>query len=104
MIKGNSNLLTEQQMSEFNQNGLLVVKSFYNLEQEIEPIQYRIYKIIGIVIHKYQLPINQLPFSPDTFDCVYLDLINLDRKIGGEIYDAIKQIPEFIRLVASESH
>ena len=104
MIKGNNNLLTEQQMSEFNQNGLLVVKSFYNLEQEIDPIQYRIYQIIEIVIRKYQLPINLLPFAPDTFDYGYLDLINFDRKIGGEIYDAIKQIPEFIRLVASESH
>ena len=104
MTKGNNNLLTEQQVSEFNQNGLLIVKSFYNLEQEIEPIQYRIYQIIGIVIHKYQLPINQLSFSPDTFEFGYLDLINFDRKIGGEIYDAIKQIPEFVRLVASESH
>jgi hypothetical protein len=27
-----------------------------------------------------------------------------DRRIGGEVYDAVKQIPAFVRLVADERH
>ncbi len=100
----NPNLLTAEQVEEFNLNGVLILKSFYNLTTEIEPIQYAIYCIISILIVKYQLSIQQLPFSSNNFDSGYQELIAYERQIGGEVYDAIKQIPGFIRLVASAHH
>ena len=103
-MKNLHQLLTQEQLEKFNQNGFCVLHSFYDLKQDIEPIQYGIYKIIGILINKYQLPIKQLPFSPETFDSGYQQLIDHNRTIGGEVYDALKQIPAFIRLVASPLH
>ena len=100
----NINLLTIDQIEEFHLNGVLILRSFYDLTTEIEPIQYAIHRIIAILIKKYQLPIQQLPFSRESFDSGYQELIAYDRQIGGEVYDAIKQIPGFIRLVASTNH
>ncbi len=96
--------LDSQQLDNFNEQGFLFIKSFYDLETEIYPIQHAIHKIIHLLIKKYALPIEQPEFTPDTFDAGYQDIISYDRKIGGEIYDAVKQIPAFIRLVASEKH
>lgn len=97
-------LLSSEQIQEFHQNGFLLIEGFYDLKAEIEPIQLGIYKIIGILIDKYQLSILQKPFSPATFDLSYQQLIAYNRKIGGEVYDAVKQIPAFVRLLASEKH
>ncbi len=97
-------LLTQEQVDKFYQNGFILLDSFYDLKQDIEPIQYGIYKIIHILIDKYRLSINKLPFSPETFDFGYQQLISHNRSIGGEVYDAVKQIPAFMRLVASPLH
>ena len=100
----NTDLLTSVQVEEFHRNGLLVLKSFYDISTEIQPIQYAIHRIISILINKYHLSIQQLPFSSENFDSGYQELIAFDRQIGGEVYDAIKQIPGFMRLVASARH
>lgn len=98
------NILSQEQIDNFNRDGFLIIKNFYDLKKEIEPIKYQIYNIIGIIIKKYNLNINQLPFNNDNFDSGYQESIKYDRKIGGEIYDAVKQIPAFIRLVGSEKN
>lgn len=97
-------MLTEEQIARFEKDGMLVLRSFYDLERDIVPIQYDIYRIIGLLIDMYEIPVRHLPFSPETFDAGYQDLIAFDRKIGGEVYDAVKQIPAFLRLVCSERH
>ncbi|MBI1280617.1 MAG: phytanoyl-CoA dioxygenase [Anaerolineaceae bacterium] len=97
-------LLTSEQVKSFNEDGVLVVKDFYDLKSEIEPIQRAIHGIIRIIIQKYGLSITQAPFSPETFDNGYQEIIAINRSIGGEIYDAVKQIPAFIRLVSNERH
>jgi hypothetical protein len=97
-------LLTDEQVRQFDHDGFLILKGFYDLKTEIEPIQRDIHKIIGIMLQKYQLPLAQPPFRPETFDTGYQELIARDRKIGAEVYDAVKQIPAFMRLVACERH
>src|SRR5688572_4637892 len=97
-------LLSDEQVAEFRDQGLLVLRSFYDRQRDIEPIQYDIYRLIGLLIAKYDLPIRQAPFDPERFDSGYQELIAHDRKIGGEVYDAVKQIPAFMRLVAHEKH
>lgn len=96
--------LSQEQIAQFKRDGVLLVEGFYNREQQIEPIQHHIHGIIGLLIGKYDLPIEQEPFTPETFDSGYQQLIAHDRRIGGEVYDAVKQIPAFMRLVACPQH
>ena len=100
----NKNLLTQEQIDEFNREGVLIIKNFYDLRNEIEPIQFGIWKIISLLIEKYKLPISTKPFSPETFDHGYQELIASNRKYGGVIYDAVKQIPAFMRLFSLQKN
>lgn len=96
-----TNILTTEQLDEFNQNGVLVVPNFYDL-QNIERIQFGIYQIIGLLIEKYKLNIAREAYTPETFDSGYGQLIAANRAYGGEVYDAAKQIPAFLRQVSCE--
>ena len=44
------------------------------------------------------------PFEAANFDAGFQELIAHDRTLGGRVYDAVKQIPDFMRLVSSEKH
>ena len=96
--------ITPDQISSFHRDGYLILKSFYDLEKDIKPIQESIYKIIGLVIHKYDLPIKRRQFSTISFDDGYNEIIKINRGIGSEVYDAVKQIPAFIKLLSSDAH
>ena len=97
-------LLTKKQVKEFNEYGYVVVKEFYDLDLEIAPIQYGIWQILKILFKKYDIEIAHQEFSPDTFDYGYQKLIAINRRYGGEVYDGIKQIPAFMRLVSLEKN
>src|SRR5687768_8096093 len=97
-------LVSSDEIAQFHDNGYLVKRGFYDLVTEIEPIQWGIYQILGLLIDKHGLSIKQQPFSPETFDSGYAELIAANRKYGGELYDAVKQIPAFVRLVGSTKH
>jgi ectoine hydroxylase-related dioxygenase (phytanoyl-CoA dioxygenase family) len=97
-------ILSNDQVQEFHREGLLILRSFYDQATEIEPIQWGIHQIIGMLIRKYNLPIQQKAFTPDTFDSGYQSLIAHDRKFGAEVYDAVKLIPAFVRLACCERH
>jgi hypothetical protein len=97
-------MLTDTQVAEFHRNGVLVLNGFYDLERDIRPIQKAIYEIIGLVIANYDLPIRRPDFSPECFDAGFGQLIATNRAYGSEVYDAVKQIPAFIRLVAHPVH
>ena len=97
-------LLSTEQVVQFHRDGFLVVRDFYDRPAEIEPIQRDIHAIIGILVRKHGLPVQQTPFAPETFDSGYQELIAHDRRIGGEVYDAVKQIPSFLRFTANAKH
>jgi len=96
--------ISQEQVEFFNQEGYLIIPDFYDLEEEIRPIQRQIYDIIGLVAEKYAIPLERVEFSEDSFDQGYVDLISKNRICGSEIYDAVKQIPAFIRLVSSKKN
>lgn len=95
--------LTVNQIDEFEKTGVLVVPGFYDVA-EIESVRRGIYDIIGLIMVKYGVEDTRGDFESDSFDKGYLDLIKVNRAWGGEVYDAIKQIPAFIRLLASTKH
>ncbi|HEY8035031.1 MAG TPA: phytanoyl-CoA dioxygenase family protein [Methylobacter sp.] len=97
-------LLTEKQISEFCRDGVLILRNFYSLERDIYPIQKAVHEIIGLIIAKYKLPIVRPEFTPESFDAGFQQVISANRAYGAEIYDAVKQIPAFIRLVADPVH
>lgn len=94
-------LLTSEQIHQFEKEGVIVIKGFYDAQSDIEPIQFGIWKIMQILLDKYAIDVERKSFSPETFDFGYRELIAANRKYGGEIYDAVKQIPAFLRLVSS---
>lgn len=97
-------LLTENQKQDFARDGFLFLPGFYNLQREIEPIQRAIHAITGLVIARHRMDITQEPFSPERFDSGFQPLIAANRAAGSAIYDAVKQIPAFVRLVADARH
>lgn len=96
--------LSQAQLESFHENGYLMLSDFYDVERQIRPILFSIYQIIGISLRKYGLEDTRPPFTLDCFDAGYQQLIALDRSIGGEIYDAVKQIAAFQRLCSCEAN
>lgn len=97
-------LLSDAQKAEFAEQGVLVIKKFYDPLVEVLPIQQAIYDLIGLLIQKYQLGIVRPVFSAERFDAGFQELIAANRSYGAEIYDAVKQIPAFIRLLCHSKH
>lgn len=99
-----NNVLSAEQNEAFRKDGVLLLKGFYNIEEEIIPIQKAIYNIIGLYIKKYDLEIERQPFQPENFDDGLQQILKINRQYASEIYDTVKQIPAFIRLVANPKH
>jgi hypothetical protein len=99
-----SRQLSVEQIHQFCQEGFLLIKGFYDLERDIVPIQRGIHQVIGQVLKRHGLPDTRGDFVSEHFDDGYQDLIEANRSYGGEVYDAIKQIPAFIRLLGIAEH
>jgi len=97
-------LLSEAQIAEFRRDGLLVVPGFYDAEADTLPIQRAIHQVIGQVMKRHGVADVRPPFSADRFDEGYQELIARDRAWGGDVYDAVKQIPDFLRLLSDPRH
>lgn len=97
-------LLTDSKIETFRAEGVLVLPGFYDLERWIRPVQYGIHQIIGQVMRRHGIDDKRPAFAADNFDAGFQDLIARNRSWGGEVYDAVKQIPAFIRLLAHSSN
>ena len=93
--------LSDALRDEFNRNGVMVIHGFYDVEHDILPIQQAIYEIIGLVMARHGVQASRPPFKPDHFYAGYRELIAVNRAYGGEVYDLVKQIPAFLRLISS---
>lgn len=85
---------------QFSSDGYALTKAFYDYESEIRPIQVAIGDIIALVARKCGISA-PVATPEEAMTLGYPAVIAVDRKLGGEIYDAVKQIPEFIQLVAA---
>ncbi len=82
-------MLSKEELDQFENEGFVYIPSFYDLEEEILPIQNDIYDLISILIKKYNLPIEQKPFSSKTFDSGLQELLKDHRELVSTIYDAV---------------
>ena len=85
----------------FERDGYFIIPQFHNLEKEIRPIQYSIYRIINLVANRHRIKLDRQPFDGDNFDNGFLELIKINRTYGAEIYDLVKEIPAFLRLICT---
>jgi hypothetical protein len=95
--------LTADQIAAFHETGILVLKDFYAFEK-LQAIQLGIYQVIGQVMIRHGVADRRPSFSPATFDHGYSELLSSNRAWGSEIYDMVKQIPAFMRLVSDPAH
>jgi hypothetical protein len=87
----------------FRDDGYLLLEGFYDFEQDIKPIQEDIRRLVEICAHKHGF---NAPASTAEEAMVrgYPALIAANRSYGSELYDAVKQIPAFLKLVACEKN
>jgi len=96
--------LNKAQIQHFNEKGWLHIPSFYDFKTEVFPILRGIWDISLSVAKRHSVKLNTPEFSEDTFDVPYYMLKDLNRKYASEVYDLIKQIPAFVRLIGCEKN
>lgn len=98
MSKFSANFLQDKK-HDFLENGFCLIEGFYD-QKSIERIRNGIRQIIELLCKKYDVEAKcETPFEAMTI--AYPALIAKNRAWGGEIYDAVKQIPEFMTLVSN---
>jgi ectoine hydroxylase-related dioxygenase (phytanoyl-CoA dioxygenase family) len=87
----------------FASKGYVVLPGFYDPRADIAPIQEGIRRIVALACRKYG--VDAPTDTPvEAMGVAYPRLIAKNRAWGGEIYDAVKQIPEFLRLVTQAAN
>ena len=83
----------------YRQHGAVVLRGFYDVERDIAPVREGIRDIISRLAVRHGVAVDcSNPISAMVRG--YPALIAADRSHGGQVYDAVKQIPSFLRLVA----
>jgi hypothetical protein len=84
----------------FDRDGVAVIRGFYDVDRMVKPIQDGIRDIIEVVARRNGLSV-PCAGALEAMTRGYPAIIKHDRKLGGVIYDAVKQIPEFVALVSA---
>ena len=83
----------------FERDGFLILKGFYDVARDIEPVRSTIRDLIQLIAHKHGVSV-PCATPTEAMTLGYRSLIAADRSWGSEVYDAIKQIPAYMRLVS----
>lgn len=96
-------ILTTENLAAFHRDGFVLLPGFYNVEGQIAPIHEGIRRVVELTAKRHGVKILcETPF--DAMTVGYRSLIERERGIGGEIYDAVKQIPAFMSLVSDRKN
>jgi len=91
--------MNDSMVEQFRRDGYIAILGFYD-PQDIADIQAGVQRIVRLLARKYGVDANtETPEAAMTSG--YLALIAKNRAWGGEVYDAVKQIPSFMALAAS---
>lgn len=86
--------------TEFSRDGIVVIKGFYDLKREVAPIHEGIRRVVELVARKHGLVV-PCATADEAMMLGYRQIVAKNRAWGGTIYDAVKQIPAFMSLVAN---
>lgn len=84
----------------FERDGVAVIRGFYDVETMVKPIQDGIRDIVALVARQHGLSVAHAD-GIEAMTRGYPAIIKHDRKLGSVIYDAVKQIPDFVALVSA---
>lgn len=88
----------------FCEHGYLYVENFFDFDLEIRPLLKNIFDLIDLLTAKYRIPIDRCSFGKETFDSGLPYLLRHHRTVVGVLYDAVKKLPNYIRLAASSKN
>jgi hypothetical protein len=92
-------MLHDEAIRSFENDGFLKVENFYETEL-IDELRREIFELIGIVCKDNGISRDSNHYDAATFDDGYAALAAADRSLGGLIYDAVKQLSAFQRIIA----
>lgn len=92
-------LLSLAARQHFAAQGYVVLPGFYDRVADVAPIQEGIRRIVALLCDKYGVD-EPTGTATEAMTVAYPALIARNRAWGGEVYDAVKQIPAFLRLVS----
>jgi len=95
-------LITDEQKAMFHSQGYVIVPGFYDLAADIFPVLEGIHGVIARVARRHGVAVPKAAFAPESFDANYDILLKSDRRYAGEVYDQVKQIPAFLRLICNQ--
>lgn len=84
--------------AQFARDGYAIFRGFYDRGTQIEPIREGARRIVEALCVKYGVQ-TATATADEAIGPGYRALIGTNRAWGGEVYDAVKQIPAFMRLV-----
>lgn len=84
--------------AQFARDGYAIFRGFYDRRTQIDPIREGARRIIEALCGKYGVKAATAT-ADQAMGPGYRALIGTNRAWGGEVYDAVKQIPAFMRLV-----
>lgn len=88
-----------QEAEQFHRDGYTILRGFYDRETMVEPIREGIRHIIEALCKKYGVEAPTAT-ADEALSKGYMTLAKANRAWGAEVYDAVKQIPAFMRLVS----
>ncbi|MGB4827734.1 MAG: phytanoyl-CoA dioxygenase family protein [Paracoccaceae bacterium] len=84
---------------QFARDGYAILRGFYDRDTMIDPIREGARRIVQALCAKYGVRAPSAT-ADEAMGPGYLALASANRAWGGEVYDAVKQIPAFMRLVS----
>ncbi|MGU3495335.1 phytanoyl-CoA dioxygenase family protein [Xanthobacteraceae bacterium A53D] len=95
-----TSIVGAEQRAQFANQGYTLLRQFYDPKTDIAPIHEGIRVIMELVCRKYEVDA-PTGTAHEAMTLAYPALIAKNRAWGGEVYDAVKQIPAFMRLVTN---
>src|SRR5256885_5093419 len=96
--------MTPKEIETYKRDGFIVLREFYDLEREIEPIRRDIHRLVSMVIEDHGLPFRSTFRTADEFDEGVAYLLTCRRDLVSVVYDTIKRLPSYIRLACDRRH
>lgn len=91
--------LTKKDLDFFQDQGYLYIKNIWN-DNEVLPVLRDIHRIIALLLLRENIEYKQKEFNAIDFDDGLHNLLKKNRALGGVVYDAVKKIPSYIKLIA----
>ncbi|WP_298432872.1 phytanoyl-CoA dioxygenase family protein [uncultured Jannaschia sp.] len=86
---------------QFQTDGYCIRRGFYDVASEIEPIRQGIRRIVELIATQNGIDADCATPEAAMTDGI-MAIARADRALAGRVYDAVKQIPAFMQLVALE--